>query len=121
MKQTMKMMARLIKRAQNQGRDTVRLKGIVALVEQGRLVPLAQSHREVKTCGPLFQERHTGVIWSCSPSGLLDSSLGLPDLYEGRQVGRALTGSPGGNWRPLGYKSATRSVSPGKIAHRYEF
>lgn len=108
MKQTMKCMQRLVRCQIRKGNTeaVALLRKILGLVALGRLVPLAQSHREVAAGGPLFRERHTGLIWSMSPSGILDSSRGLPDYLDGKEPGRALLecreGSGLAVWRPLG-------------------
>ncbi len=84
MKQTMKMIARLIVwRKRNDCPLAVkRLKKIVALIESGGLIPLAQSHRELAAGGPVLVERHRGTRYQLTPSGYLYSDHGMVDYVD---------------------------------------
>jgi hypothetical protein len=93
MKQAMKELRRLLSRSNWNSEATRRLRRVISMIQGGLLSPVAQSHREVQNHGPVFVERRTGIVWSCSPSGLLDSvKHGLWDVIGAYTVPNISTG-----------------------------
>ncbi len=81
MKQAIKWIDRTMKDRRYEISVVRRFRRLLAMIEQGSLIPVAQSHREIAIGGIVFVERRTGVKWACTHGGMLDSlSHGLWDV-----------------------------------------
>lgn len=73
MKQAVKWISRTMKDRRFESAVVRRFRRLLAMIERGVLVPVAQSHREIAGNGVVFVERRTGAKWACTHAGLLDS------------------------------------------------
>ncbi len=122
MKQTLKMLHRDIVHLQRTGRVAAakRIKKVIDLIKSGALAPFAQSHQELKACGALLVERHTGTKLELTTSGFLYSAHGIVDYVDSVipgwvQIPNRQPREGTINFQPLGRKHAFLKVEEVRV------